>query len=314
MVLLAILVLRSTPAAAQTGVGLVLAPWQGDDKAQLHFQVTLLNKTRTDNADARFHLERYDASGRWRESVPHPGWAFGFDTSYLNISTTDPVLPDRLVDQSVAAGFRLTESGERDTLWLVVGAGYAGSNPYGDSDALYGQASLVYTHPIDQQSAWQFVLNYDGNFLLFPDVPLPAVSYQQRVSDSLSYSIGFPINTLTWRLSDRLTVRATYIIPVSLYATVEYKLSDGWVFFGRLESQTDAFTVDGAPDHERIFFEQRRLEAGLRLHSDQKVDLTLAGGYAFDQEFSTGFDVRDLDNIAEINDEPYFRVAVDIRF
>ena len=310
----AVLAILNSTVVAQTGPALMLRPWSDDDQWQLHTDVMVENRGHTDNADARFRVERYDVSGRWRpekDAAPGPLRALGFSSTYLNLSTADPVLPDRLVSQAIAAGFQLNEDG---SLQLVAGFGYAGNNPYGDDDALYGQAGLIYTQVIDRQSLFRFVVSYDGNRAFLPDVPLPSVLYQRQVSETLSYAVGFPINTLHWQVNERLGVHVTYVLPVSLNLAVRYQLSDGWTAFGRFGDQLDAFKIDGGRDNRRLFFRQRRIEAGLKLETDQQVNLTLAAGYAFGQEFSTGFDVRDLDDIAEPSDEPYFRVSVELRF
>jgi len=301
-------------AAAQTGPALVLRPWSKGHQVQIHTEAMVLNHGHTDNSDAGYRVGRYDVSGRWRgdlEANASALLAMGVEASYLKISTNDPVLPERLVNQAIAAGFQLSEEGD---IQLVLGVGYAGSTPYADADALYGQADLIYTKSLDPQSQLRLILSYDGHRVLFPDVPLPSVLYQRQYSQTISYGLGFPVNNLHWQVSDRLSVQALYILPTTINLSVEYKIDEAWKVFGRFDNQLDAFTIDGARDHRRLFYLQRRIEAGIRMQSDQQVDVTLAVGYAFGQEFSTGHDVRDLDDIAEPSDEPYFRVAVDIRF
>ncbi len=304
-----------TPASAQTGVQLFTQPW-ADDQAlhQLDIQATLLNRGHTDNADANFRLRQYQAAGRLRPSADDNAWVAGFEAGHWEITSGDPAVPQRLTDQSVAAGFRLNDTDRYDALWLTLGVGYAGNNPFTDSDAIYGQANLIYTIPVDRQSQWLVALSYNGNRVIFPDVPLPLVSYQRRVSEALSYSLGVPANTVTWRPDDRWVVRAVYVVPVTVNVAVTYDLGHGWHAVGRFDSSLNAFTIDGAPDHQRLFYSQRRLEAGLVLKSDQQIDLTLAAGYAFSQEFSTGFDARDLDKTVAVSDEPYLRVGLNLRF
>ncbi len=314
-VVIILLMSWAASASAQTGIGLIVRPWPEGSQSQLHTDAILINRGHTNNSDARFRLQRYDAIGRWRsgEGGDHT-LSVGFDTTYLNLSTSDPALPDRLVDQSVAAGFLLSDPGQHASLWLTLGVGYAGNNPYADGDAVYGQVNLIYTQPIDASSSWQWVLNYNGNRTIFPDTPLPAVAYQRRVSDHLSYSLGLPVSSVVWQPTERVTVRVAGIPPVNVTAVVEYELSSGWRLFGEYSGTTEAFTIDGGRDNRRLFFEQSRLEVGIRLRTDQRVDVTLAGGYAFSQEFSQGFDVLDLDDVAEVSDEPYFRVAMNFRF
>ena len=306
--------MATTTVSAQTGPRLLLTPWAQDTQSELEVDFTTLNRGHTDNRDARFHLRRHDVSGRWRQDPKANGsslLAVGVDASYLSLSTNDPVLPKRLVNQAVAAGFQLNQEGN---LKLVLGLGYAGNNPYADAEALYGQADLIYTKSLDSKSSLRVILSHNGRRVLFPDVPLPSVLYQRQHSETISYGLGFPINNVHWQVNDRLSVRALYVLPTTINLAVEYKFNDGWKAFGRFDNQLDAFTIDRAQDHRRLFFQQRRIEAGIRMHSDQQIDLTLAAGYTFGQEFSTGHDVRDLDDIAEPSDEPYFRVAIDIRF
>lgn len=303
--------LTPPPADAQTGSSLAVRPWPQQTQAQLHIDVMAQNRGRTDNDAARFRLRRYDVSGRWRESTQEGALAVGFDGSYLSLSTNDHTLPSRLIDQSVAGAFAL---GETDQLGFVVGLGYAGNNPYADAEALYGQASLVYTQPIDDRSKLQMIMDFDGHRVLFPDLPLPSLIYHQQVDQTLGYAVGFPVNSIHWRPSDRLSIHLIYIVPITINATIEYEPANGWIVFGRIDNRLDAFTIDGAQDHRRLFFRERRVEVGFQLQSDQNVNVTLAGGYAFSREFSTGFDVRDLDDVADVSDEPYFRVAVALRF
>ena len=48
--------------------------------------------------------------------------------------------------------------------------------------------------------------------------------------------------------------------------------------------------------------------------ADRAIDARAGVGYAFDQEFSTGFDIRDTDTVAELSDEAFFFFTVQGRF
>jgi hypothetical protein len=43
-------------------------------------------------------------------------------------------------------------------------------------------------------------------------------------------------------------------------------------------------------------------------------NVDLAVGYAWSTEFSEGFDSRENDEIADVSDEPYVRLGVDLRY
>ena len=107
---------------------------------------------------------------------------------------------------------------------------------------------------------------------------------------------------LSWTLLDQLDVR------------LEHKLAGNFTVFGNFERRQEAFSVDGLSNHDRLLFEQRRAELGVRWKPWEHTSLTAAGGYAFGSDFSIGFDQRDSDKVADVSDEPYFRVGFERRF
>jgi hypothetical protein len=65
---------------------------------------------------------------------------------------------------------------------------------------------------------------------------------------------------------------------------------------------------------DRQFFQMRRVELGFRLIYTPLVDAGIGIGYAFDQGFSEGYDVRSLRNIAHISNEPYISLVLHGKF
>jgi len=57
----------------------------------------------------------------------------------------------------------------------------------------------------------------------------------------------------------------------------------------------------------------RRLRFAPRVGKDTFA-VTAAAGYAWGQEFSTGFDSRKSDEVADVSDEPYVRFGVEVKF
>ena len=84
--------------------------------------------------------------------------------------------------------------------------------------------------------------------------------------------------------------------------------------YGSFHSETRAFHIVGDDDHKRIFFQQRVAEIGVRWRPCPTCERFVAGGYAFSQEFSRGWDTRDTDEVREISDEPFVRFGGRIRF
>ena len=133
---LALLLLLVAPAAlAQTGARLMLEAFPRELTLVTATDANFLQGGHTQSNDESFRLSIYESSGRVRlqpgvfES-PRVGWDF----TYLELNSTDPRLPEQLVDQSVGFAFPIAKSGD----WVIagsVGVGYAGDTPFGDGDA-----------------------------------------------------------------------------------------------------------------------------------------------------------------------------------
>jgi hypothetical protein len=67
-------------------------------------------------------------------------------------------------------------------------------------------------------------------------------------------------------------------------------------------------------DNDRLLFEQRRAEVGVRVQPWEHTSFLLASGYSFGSNFSVGFDQRDSDELADVSDEFYFRAGFERRW
>src|SRR5690606_21356822 len=134
-----------------------------------------------------------------------------------------------------------------------------------------------------------------------PDIPLPYIAYTHRQTDNFSWTVGFPFSSIRWQIDDRLLLTARYFFPVDGEIELAYALNDDWTIYGGYLSSLDAFTISDADDDDRLFFKQRRVEAGVRWAPGTHAESTLAAGWAFDQEFEYGWDVRDTDNVADVD-------------
>ena len=307
------------PAVAQTGPELMLLPWQEGQAFQASARAISVS-TETDPLGADIHFTRYDGSARLRldpNSEADP--TLGYEYTYFELSTGDPALPSRLTDTSIAFGGRLgaTDFGMDHGDWEVaytLGFGYAGDVPLHDGDAWYALGSVSAVRAIDRDTQWIVALQYDGNRVFLPDVPLPAVTYRGRYNAEVTYTLGFPFSSLTWRPDLNWTVTLRTLVLVNLNAEVAYKATDDLTFYAVYERDTDAFQLDGDLDTRRLIVSQQRVELGLRYRVDENLRLIAAGGFAFDQTFDRGFDTRDLRTVADLDDAAFFRVGVEVAF
>lgn len=264
-------------------------------------------------------LSRYQTAGRWRlDPGDQLSPTAALSAHRLDIHSSDPMLPKRLVDVSLAGSATLAVDQDA-SLQVILGGGYAGDNAFGDGSAYYALADLIVTRSLGEDRGYKLILDYNGNRTIFPDVPLPGFIYYDRLNEQTTYTLGFPTSSITWKPDDRTTVRATYFLPTTVNASVAYELADRWSAYGSFESSLNAYRIDSDPDNRRLMFAQRRIEGGIVWTGRQGdsfpgVEVRVACGYAFDQEFTRGFDVRDTDTVRDISDEPYIRVGVTMGF
>ncbi len=130
-------------------------------------------------------------------------------------------------------------------------------------------------------------------------------------------TLGVPYAAIHSEPIEHLTIDVSYLIPDNFSARIDYDLVPRGKFgvFVSLDSRRNAFHSDtlrhGA---DRILFYQQRAELGLRWTPAARVNLLLAGGYAFGQELTTGFDTSNDRKLADLGDRPYVRVGLQVGF
>lgn len=303
----------SAPALAQTGPGLLLKPFPKEQAVDASAEALIFDGGHLQKFDEDFDLRIYNSQGRFRlfpGELASP--RIGYNFSYLD--TESSLLPAQLVDQSIGVGFPIVKFDD----WIVgmsVGVGYAGDSPFGDGDGWYGQATLAVFRQLTEHSAVVFVLDYNGNRDILPDVPLPGVAYTRVLRDDLEVTVGLPLSSVKWKPTKALEIQASYALLDNFSATVAYEVVDHFSLFGSVDNVSHNFFVDGlVENHDRLLFSQRRAEAGVRWEPRDGVRMNLALGYAWGGEFTVGFDQRDSDLVADISDEPYIRGGLEVQF
>jgi len=298
---------------AQTGPELLLRPWPKGQWLQTDGDFTLQNTGSTRNSDD-FQLTFYDTSGRVRllseqRADPRFGW------NYTDINTSgDAALPSHLTDTSVGFGMGVADW-KGWVAGITLGVGYAGAGAFDDSNAYYGMADLLLGRDFGKDSSLGLVIDYNGNRSFMPDVPMLGFLYTKRIDTKLLLGLGFPYNSIEYKPNSQFTIRAKYAIPDAFEANIDYAIVRNFGVFAEYGSWRHAFHWDALPDgSDRLLYEARHAEIGVRWTARDSISLTLAGGYAFGQEFNVGFDTRDQDRVAKPSDEPYLHLGFEIRY
>ncbi len=234
----------------------------------------------------------------------------------LSTHSSDAALPDELTDVSIAGSI----SRDLDDGWLLqltAGGGFAGDNAFTDGSAFYGLANVTAIHQLGDDHGYMLILDYNGNRSIFPDIPLPGFVYYDRLSENVKYSVGLP-SSITWTPDSQTSVRAI-LTPGGVTGSIEREIDERITLFGRYDNRVRSFHLDSDVNDRRLFFKQTRVEGGVVWTGTQGdsfpgTEIRLAVGYAFDQEFSRGWDTRDDDTVRDISDEPYVRAALTMRF
>jgi len=312
---LATFLLLTAPAAvhAQASAALLVKPWEPDQTIEQSTEVYGFLGGHTQNGNS-FDLTSVESEGRIRILPGHVASPrIGYDVTYLDTNNKQPGFPGQLLDASVAGGTFLSENNGWVT-GLTLGVGYAGDEPFARGRAWYGRADFVIAKKFSDTDALGVGLDYDGHRLYAPDLPLPGFGWSHQVNPTLSMVIGVPVTSITWKPYDRLRIFADYILLTDFDIDVGYEFVPKWTVFGAFETRDDAFKVESIPGNERLIYEQRRIEAGLRWQPNTHLIFNVAGGYGFDTNFERGFDVRSTDNVVHASPEPYFRVGLDVKF
>ncbi len=301
----------SSMAFAQTGPELLLKPFIKDAKFDGFTSASYFFDADTDFAGVEAQISRYSAAGRLRimpDNKADP--RLGFSASYLAVDTDDSgVLPESFTDAQIGIATGIAEF-DGWVAGMTVGLGWAGANEFGDSDAYFGAATIMFGKTLDENTSLGLALDYNGNRSFMPDVPLPGIVWTRSIPENnLEVSLGFPFAYGRWRPYEPLLLEVNFTFPDFVGARVSYDLVDGVGIFGSLSKRTDAWQSEElSNENDRIFFEQTLAEVGARFSVHDKFVVLIAGGYAFRQEFSTGYDTRDTDKITEVDDGPYVRL------
>ncbi|MEM7626124.1 MAG: hypothetical protein AAF333_11055 [Planctomycetota bacterium] len=305
--------LVATGANAQVGSALIAVPWQPEQRfSATNYFIGLQTESESFGGDT--NLARGVSFGRLRLDPNDPrGLTFGWLYDHTEIDSGDPLLPERLNSTAVAVGMNLGEVIEGWDVSVSGGFGNASTLPYTDEDGYYGLGSIVATKRLDQRTALTLLLDFDGSRAVLPDVPLPGLQYSVFVSPKLRYSLGLPFSTIYYQPDDRWTFDITYLLPLGGRAEVKYAIDDRWTVFTRYNATNRAYHIDGA-ENDRIFFEQDRVSAGVDWTPADGWKWSFSAGWAFDQEFTTGFDTFDDEGLRSLDDAAFLRIGLRLDF
>jgi len=300
---------------AQTDPTLLVKPWQAgqafDSTTEAVIQASA--PTQEDHRDD-VGLSSYHAFGRWRlfpDNVATP--RLGYDVTYFDIATDDPALPRHLWNGTVGFAQPIGEINK----WFVVltgAAGYSGESPFSDSHAYFATGNVIVGKEFSKDKAIVVALNYDGNRSFLPDTPIPGIAYADRYDEHLTYVLGFPLNSITYEPVTGLQADVGWTLLETFSGRIGWEFKKHFLLYTSYTDRFSSFYMQNLPEDRRLFLQEHRAELGVRWNPTKLIRLSLGGGWAFGQEFSTGFDVRNTTPLRHLRDGPFGEALVEIGF
>ena len=308
----------AVPAArAQSNAGLMVLPWEEGQSVEGSVNGYFFKSSPTRDASGTdLTLTRTVGLARYRLDPENPqSSAIGYRYVQMELGTDFAGLPNRLVHHSMAYGFHLGRNADGWITTAQVGVGFAGDLPMSDSDAWFGYGNLIWTKPVDENTVRRIILEYNGNRTFTPDIPLPGFVEFKRVNEQVQYALGLPYSGLFWRDEQTQTRgELSFYFPRNIKGRIETNFTKDLTLYTEVQNSFEAYHVSGMPENRRLFFTQRRVEAGMEWRPQPQLEFVLAGGWAFGREYSTGWDSRDLNTVTKIAGGPYIRLGLDFDF
>ena len=270
--------------------------------------------------DGKFRMTRRD----FRLSAPiyrddHRSWTLfgGVGMTELDTGVRFPDTFDRLPDTlwNIRVGASYHQKLENDwTLGLMASAGSPSDRPFASGDAVAVNANGYLRIPDGERNAWLVLVNFANNRDFLPNVPLPGVAYHYAPSRDFSLVAGVPLVALRWKPADKWTLEASYFIPRNVHAALSYRPVETVRLFAGFDwTNRRFFRHDRLDDDDRLFYFEKRVEAGVQWLINERVSLEAAGGWAFDRFWFEGEDYEDRgNNRVGIGDGPVVRFQVRI--
>jgi hypothetical protein len=302
--------LAPAPAAAQSPVDMVRDPWRPDPHwAETRDKPILIPSGELEDGE-KISIFHWDSIGRIKLDPDDRDPDVWMGYRLLTVAVTSDLDPvdHCFYDVALAGAGRLGDLGEGWTLSTTAGMGSANDGSFRNADALYPFAAVVASQPPGTPACWRLGLSYYGNASLLPALPLPVVECDLEPAPEVRLRLGIPRTDIVVRPADGLSATLRWDYPTNALARLEQDLGSGWSLFTESNRRVDGFHMRESGSM-RMFYELNGAEAGVRWITPCG-DFLLSAGYAFEQAFFTGYDLRHRDAVGSPENGPYVALTV----
>lgn len=227
----------------------------------------------------------------------------------------DVPLPDHLWDPTLGAAYRrFLAPGRWAGLAAVVSS--PSDRPFHSSREVAVSATALYRSPRGERAAWLFFLRYDNTREFWNHIPLPGLAYWARPTPRSMVVLGVPYSSVRWAGGSGWGASLSYSFLRTLGAEAAYRFSDALQAYAGFEMDSDFhFRYRRDRRQDRLWYYEKRAEAGVRGEFSPRWGWALAGGYAFDRYYFEGRRFSDrMRNRVPVADGPFLRAQASLRF
>ena len=313
--------LASTVAGAQE-LGGMLNPRLGELVPRLSLDTEYYADQGIDDQDADLGFTRYRLTALLplaQNERGEAGLAAGFEAIDLAtraaLQNPQAPLPDHLYDLRLG-GFKRWRVGQDRIAAIGATIGSTSDRPFDSLEEVTLDITAGYWIPTEGRNGHIFLLNYSSNREFLPHIPIPGYGYLYRPDPNLTLFTGLPATLLRWRIAPAWQIEASYVIPRTVFAEIQFKPLEPLAFYANFAWDNDRwYRADRQDEDDRIFYYEKRVSAGLRLQLADRLQLDLGGGYGFDRFFFEGEEYSDRSqNRISVGDGPFLAAEARLTF
>ncbi|MBN2376840.1 MAG: hypothetical protein JXD22_10580 [Sedimentisphaerales bacterium] len=231
------------------------------------------------------------------------------------LSDTLEKLPSHLWSMALGGAYRRRLNND----WIAgaqLTIGSTSDKPFDSAEELVVNALGTLQIPHGPRNAWLLMLQYSNNREFLQNVPIPGVAYLWQPDRTFRALLGIPFAMIHWEPATRWSVDASYMIPRTIRAKIQYEITNNVSLYSGFTWQNQRFfRADRPDDDERLFFYDKRVLAGLQWQLTEQLLLDLQAGFAFDRFIFEGQDYSDRShNRINIQNGCFFGIQNQIRF
>jgi hypothetical protein len=301
----------AAPAGAQVDVNLLRESWESVDHwADTGDKPLRIATGRLDGTTDSVRIFHWDSYGRVKfdRDDSTPGVWLEYRLLAVSVRSDLPAIDHTFYDIVLAGAGRVESLGDGWTLSATAGMGTANDGSFRNTDALYATAAVVASQAPGAPARWHLGLSYNGNGALLPAAPVPVIECELTPDPAIRLQLGIPRTELVARPADGLAATLRWDYPTNALARLEQDLGLGWSLFAEGSRRVDGFHMRES-ESTRMFYELNAAEAGVRWVTSW-ADVSLSAGYAFEQSFFTGYDLRNRDEVGSPVYRPFVALSV----